>query len=65
MNELETLEEVAVLGLVSELVENLVDELGSLSVVTLSPVVTGLREQGSAWSEEMSGREKEAYSGSL
>ena len=43
MGDLETLEAVAALGLATDNVEDLVDELGTLSVVTLGPVVSGTR----------------------
>jgi hypothetical protein len=43
VGDLETLEAVATLGLTADDIDNLVDELGTLGVVTLSPVVTGTR----------------------
>jgi hypothetical protein len=43
VGDLETLEAVAALGLTADNVENLVDELGTLCVVTLRPVVTSTR----------------------
>jgi hypothetical protein len=43
VGDLETLEAVAALGLTADNVEDLVDELGTLSVVTLRPVVTSTR----------------------
>jgi hypothetical protein len=43
VGDLETLEAVAALGLTADDVEDLVDELGTLSVVTLRPVVTSTR----------------------
>ena len=41
MRDLEALEAVAGLGLLADDIEDRVDELGSLGVVTLGPVVTG------------------------
>jgi hypothetical protein len=41
VGDLETLEAVAALGLTTHDIENLVDEFGTLSVMALSPVVTG------------------------
>jgi hypothetical protein len=41
VGDLETLEAVAALGLTTDNVEDLVDQLGTLGVVTLGPVVTG------------------------
>jgi hypothetical protein len=41
VSDLETLEAVASLGLTADDIDDLVNELGTLSVVTLSPVVTG------------------------
>lgn len=41
VGDLEALKAVAALSLAADNVENLVDELGTLSVVTLGPVVTG------------------------
>jgi hypothetical protein len=43
VGDLETLEAVAALGLAAHDVEDLVDELGTLGVVTLGPVVSGAR----------------------
>lgn len=43
VGDLETLEAVAGLSLTTDNVEDLVDELGTLSVMSLSPVVTGTR----------------------
>jgi hypothetical protein len=43
VGDLETLEAIAALGLTTDDVENLVDQLGTLSVVTLRPVVTSTR----------------------
>lgn len=54
VGDLETLEAVASLGLAADNIDDLVDELGTLGVVTLSPVVTstGLTE------DEVVGAEK-------
>ncbi|CRK13813.1 hypothetical protein BN1723_002035 [Verticillium longisporum] len=41
VGDLETLEAIAALSLTTDDIENLVDELGTLSVVTLGPVVAG------------------------
>jgi hypothetical protein len=43
VGDLETLEAVAALSLATDDIEDLVDELGTLGVVTLCPVVTGTR----------------------
>lgn len=43
VGDLETLEAVASLSLTTDNIDNLVDELGTLGVVTLGPVVTGTR----------------------
>ena len=43
VGDLETLKAVAALGLATDNVEDLVDELGTLGVMTLCPVVTGTR----------------------
>ena len=43
VGDLETLEAVAALGLAADDIEDLVDELGTLSVMTLRPVVTSTR----------------------
>jgi hypothetical protein len=43
VGDLETLEAVASLGLTADNIDDLVDELGTLGVVTLSPVVTSTR----------------------
>merc|ERR1711939_1045494 len=53
--ELETLEAVTGLGLLAHDVEDGVDELGTLSVVTLGPVITGtsLSEDEVIWTEEL------------
>lgn len=40
MSDLETLQTVTAFGLASNDIENLVDELGSLGVMTLGPVVS-------------------------
>lgn len=56
VGDLETLEAVTALSLATDDVENLVNELGTLSVVTLSPVVTGtgLSEDEVIWAEKLS-----------
>jgi proteasome assembly chaperone (PAC2) family protein len=58
VGDLETLEAVAALGLATDNVEDLVDELGTLSVVTLGPVVasTGLTEDEVVGAEELAER---------
>jgi hypothetical protein len=43
VGDLETLEAVTALSLTTDDIDDLVDELGTLSVVTLGPVVTGTR----------------------
>ena len=43
VGDLKTLEAVAALSLASDDIENLVDQLGTLSVVTLCPIVTSTR----------------------
>jgi proteasome assembly chaperone (PAC2) family protein len=43
VGDLETLEAVASLSLATNNIDNLVDELGTLGVMTLGPVVTGTR----------------------
>ena len=43
VSDLETLEAVTALSLATNNIDDLVDELGTLGVVTLSPVVTGTR----------------------
>jgi hypothetical protein len=55
VGDLETLEAIATFGLLSDNVEDGVDELGTLGVVTLGPVVTGtsLSENEVVWSEEL------------
>ena len=55
---LETLKAIATFGLLSDDIEDGVDELGSLGVVTLGPVVTGtgLSENKVVWSEELTER---------
>ena len=55
VGDLETLEAVATFGFLSDDIEDGVDELGSLGVVTLGPVVTGtgLSEDEVVWSEEL------------
>jgi len=58
VTDLESLKTVTSLGLLSDDVEDLVDELGSLSVVTLGPVVTSSRltEDEVVWSEQVTER---------
>jgi hypothetical protein len=58
VGDLEALEAIAALSLLSGDVENGVDELSSLGVMTLGPVVTstGLSEDEVVWSEELSER---------
>jgi len=53
--ELETLEAVTGLSLLADDIEDGVDELGTLSVVTLGPIVTGtgLAEDEVIWTEEL------------
>jgi len=53
---LESLEAVTTFSFLSDNIEDRVDEFGSLSVVTLGPVVTGsgLSEDEVVWSEELS-----------
>ena len=55
MGDLETLEAIATFGFLSDDIEDGVDELSSLGVVTLGPVVTGtsLTEDEVVWSEEL------------
>lgn len=55
VGDLETLEAVTALSLAADNVKNLVDELGTFSVVTLCPVVasTGLAEDKVVWTEEL------------
>jgi hypothetical protein len=55
VSDLETLEAVASLGLAADDINDLVNELGTLSVVTLSPVVTstGLTEDEVVGTEEL------------
>merc|ERR1711988_1023414 len=55
VGDLETLEAIATFGFLSDDIEDGVDELGTLSVVTLGPVVTGtgLTEDEVVWSEEL------------
>lgn len=55
VGDLETLEAVASLGLTADNIDNLVDQLGTLSVVTLGPVVTstGLAEDEVVGTEEL------------
>ena len=55
VSDLETLEAVTALGLAADDIDDLVDELGTLSVVTLGPVVTstGLAEDEVVGTEEL------------
>ena len=55
VGDLETLEAIATFGFLSDDIEDGVDELGTLGVVTLGPVVTGtgLSEDEVVWSEEL------------
>lgn len=55
MSDLETLEAVAALGLTTDDIQDLVDQLGTLSVVTLGPVVasTGLTEDEVVGAEQL------------
>ena len=55
VGDLETLEAIATFGFLSDDIEDGVDELGSLGVMTLGPVVTGtgLSEDEVVWSEEL------------
>jgi len=56
VGDLETLEAIATFGFLSDDIKDGVDELGTLGVVTLGPVVTGtgLSEDEVVWSEELS-----------
>jgi len=58
VGDLETLEAIASFGLLSDNIKDGVDELGTLGVVTLGPVVTGtgLSEDEVVWSEELTER---------
>jgi len=58
VGDLETLEAIAALSLTTDNVEDLVDELGTLSVVTLGPVVsgTGLAEDEVVGAEKLTER---------
>ena len=58
MGDLETLEAIATFGFLSDDIEDGVDKLGSLGVVTLGPVVTGtgLSEDEVVGSEELTER---------
>jgi len=58
MGDLETLEAVAALSFAADNIENLVDQLGTLSVVTLCPVITSTRltENEVVRAEELSER---------
>ena len=55
VGDLETLKAIATLSFLSDNIEDGVDELGSLGVMTLGPVVTGtgLSEDEVIWSEEL------------
>jgi len=55
VGDLETLETIATFGLLSDNIEDGVDEFGTFGVVTLGPVVTGtsLTEDEVVWSEEL------------
>jgi len=55
VGDLETLETIATFGLLSDNVEDGVDEFGTFGVMTLGPVVTGtsLTEDEVVWSEEL------------
>ena len=55
VGDLETLEAIATFGFLSDNIEDGVDELGSLGVMTLGPVVTGtgLTEDEVVWSKEL------------
>ena len=55
VGDLESLEAIATFGFLSDDIEDGVDELGTLGVVTLGPVVTGtsLSENEVVWSEEL------------
>lgn len=55
VGDLEALEAVAGLGLAADDINDLIDQLGTLSVVTLSPVVTstGLTEDEVVWAEQL------------
>jgi len=55
VGDLESLEAIATFGFLSDDIEDGVDELSSLGVVTLGPVVTGsgLSEHEVVWSEEL------------
>ena len=56
MGDLESLEAIATFGFLSNDIEDGVDKLSTLSVMTLGPVVTGtgLSEDEVVWSEELS-----------
>ena len=55
MRKLESLQAIARLGFLSDNVEDRVDKLGALGVVTLGPVVTGtaLAKDKVVWSEDL------------
>jgi hypothetical protein len=54
--DLESLKAITALSLLSDNIENSVDKLGTLGVMTLGPVVTGtgLSEDEVVWTEELS-----------
>lgn len=58
VSDLETLEAVAALGLTTDNIQDLVDQLGTLGVMTLGPVVasTGLTEDEVVGTEELTER---------
>ena len=58
VGDLESLEAIATFGFLSDDIEDGVDELGTFSVVTFGPVVTGtgLSEDEVVWSEELTER---------
>jgi len=58
VGDLETLEAVTSLSLTTDNIENLVDKLGTFSVMTLGPVVTsaGLSENEVVWAEKLTER---------
>jgi hypothetical protein len=55
VGDLEALKAVAALSFATNDIENLIDKLGTLSVMTLCPVVTstGLAEDEVIWAEEL------------
>ena len=56
VGDLETLKAIATLSFLSDDIKDGVDELGTLGVMTLGPVITGtgLTENEVVWSEELS-----------